>query len=107
MSNHHSTSSILLLLARLLHILRVLVPRNNPPEQRDEQESTNTDTSVIHIRRSDWHIIRKGEKHNGEHQPCNGNDVHSHTGRMTQVKRTVVHCPAPHKDVGEDGNEVG
>lgn len=51
MSNHHSTSGILLLLASLLHILGVLLPRNRPPKQLDKQESTNTNTGVIHIRR--------------------------------------------------------
>lgn len=88
--NDHSPCSILFFLSRLLHTLRVLPTRDDPPHEFDKEKSTDADTSVVHIRSCD--CINAGPQYQGTGEKERAEYLLP--ASQTETRRTQLQRPA-------------
>lgn len=103
-------SSCIFFLSGLLHALGIGLAGNKPPEEFDDEESTDADAGVVHVLcceietvvndpnngmeiykpTSCGHIIRERERHNREDQPGDGYAVDDHPDEGAHVEGSVA-----------------
>jgi len=119
-----------MLLSSPLYRLGIFLACNDPPYKFYEQEPTNNDTCIIHvryyalvskkkasgalepistsiiIRTSRRHFKREREENNRKDKPHDRNHVHRHSSELAHRERSPVHCSPAKQYICKDRNDI-